>query len=372
MSNVAVVGAGGFVGAALIESLVLDGLRVRAVVRGHRSLAGFCQFGSAVDVALADAEKVPALTTAFADIDTVVNVTTGQPAGIIRSTEAIHQACVAAGVRRFVHLSSAVVFGDVLQPTGDDDAPVSGHWMPYARAKAASEIWLRPRLTQGVDVTVLRPGIVWGVRSSHTLDLARTMAGKNGYLVGGGAGIFNGIYIDNLVANIRTVCDSPRSAPGFYNVGDAETVTWRQFFEAFGPALGCDPARMPMVSAEKFPWSKRAAFDAALALPGMNESAHWLKGRLPDGLKAQIRKRLEGAYSYDRHAPDYNVAPTVDREIWHLQRVRHKLPVDKFARTFEAPAPLTFEEGVRRTLAWLMALGMASEDDRGRRVRGVA
>jgi nucleoside-diphosphate-sugar epimerase len=261
-------------------------------------------------------------------------------------------------VHRLVHLSSAVVYGDVLSPTGDDDPPLAKHWMPYARAKGASEVWLRERLgDQRLDVVVLRPGIVWGVRSPHTLGFAKSMIGKSAFLVDEGRGIFNGIYIDNLVAAIRASSDAAGRAAGFYNVGDAETVTWRQFFEALGRPLGCDVNRLPRVSGETFPRSVRSTIDTIQSLPLVNELYHRLKTTVPDGVKSAIKARLEGPYNFERRASRYVELPSVDRELWHLQRVRHKLPVDKFGRAFSFTPPVTFPEAARKTVAWLQTLG---------------
>jgi 2-alkyl-3-oxoalkanoate reductase len=361
MKTIAIVGAGGFVGTSLIESLVLSGHGgVRAVIRSYRNMAGFCRWGDAVDVKLADANSETALAAAFQGVDAVVNVTTGPPAGIVKSTRAIYNACRAAGVRRFVHLSSAVVYGDVEQPIDDDAAPLDKHWMPYARAKAESERWLRARTDTDLGVTVLRPGIVWGVRSPHTMGFARSLARKSSFLVDGGQGVFNGVYIANLVAMIRAACEHPGDINGFFNAGDAERVTWREFYDALGGPLGCDPARLPVVSGEKFPWSLGAAIDAVQSLAPVNALYHRLKTHIPDSLKAAIRSRLEGAYDFDRHATGYASVASVDRELWHLQRVRHKLPVAKLAQRFGLATPVSFPEAVRRTTAWLETYGLAT------------
>jgi nucleoside-diphosphate-sugar epimerase len=362
MISVGVIGAGGFVGQSLVESCVLDSdVSVRAIIRNYRNLAGLCRFGSLVDVRRADAEDVPSLKEAVAGMHTVVNVTTGPPAGIGRSTKAIVVACRDAGVRRLVHLSSAVVYGDVLNPVGDDDPPVSRHWMPYARAKAAAELWLRERSTdEGLDIVVLRPGIVWGVRSPHTFDIARALGDKSAYLVGDGAGIFNGVFIANLTASIRACCQHPGRVSGFYNVGDCESVTWRDFFDALGPALDCDTRRLPVVDGGHFPRSVRSTIDSIQSLPMVNETYHRLKVHVSDGLKTSIRARLEGRYRYERNAAAYATSASVDREMWHLQRTRHKLPTAKFARTFGFVPPVSFPEGIRRTVSWLDSLGLVS------------
>jgi hypothetical protein len=114
-----------------------------------------------------------------------------------------------------------------------------------------------------------------------------------------------------------------------------------------------------VVSGAKFPWSLGAAIDAVQSQSLVNAMYHRLKTRIPDGLKAAIRARLEGAYDFERHAGVYATRVGVDRELWHLQRVRHKLPVDKFARDFAFVTPVNFAEAVRRTVTWLAALGLA-------------
>lgn len=230
--------------------------------------------------------------------------------------------------------------------------------MPYARAKGAAEIWLREQLGRSdLDIVVLRPGIVWGVRSPHTMDIARSLGTRQAYLVGRGRGIFNGIYIDNLVAAIRAAADHAGTAAGFYNVGDTETVTWAGFYRALGGPLGCDIQRLPRVSDSNFPQSLGSIVDTIQNHPLVNGLYHRLKVHIPEAAKAAIRARLEGGYSYDRFPPGYATAPGVSRELWHLQKVRHKLPTEKFSRAFGFANPVSFERGIDKTVAWLGTLG---------------
>lgn len=360
---IAVIGAGGFVGTRLIESLVLEGASdIRAVVRAYRSLAGLSRFGSAVDWRIADAENPAALAQALQGAGTAVNLTTGAPASIVRSTRTILEACVAAKVPRLIHLSSAVVFGEVTSSgINDDSPPLMRHWMPYARAKAAAERWLRERLpTSPCQVVVLRPGIVWGVRSPHTLQAVKALREKNVYLAGRGDGVFNSIYIDNLVAAILVCCAHQGAVRGFYNVADQETVTWRDFYAAFAPSCDYDIDQMPSVSSERFPWSRRAVIEYVQLLPAVNGFYHRLKASLPDTLKSRLKALLADGYNYGQTASAYNRQPVVDREVWHLQRVRHKLPTAKFCKDLGFTPPVTFEDGVRRTVAWMEFVGYES------------
>jgi nucleoside-diphosphate-sugar epimerase len=355
-----VIGAAGFVGTRLVESLVLDGqTNVRAIVRAYRSLASLSRFGPAITVKLADAEDPASLVPALRGSSVVVNLTTGAPAGIPRTTKAIFKACVAAGVRRLIHLSSAVVYGEVGSAFIDDDAPPnSRHWMPYARAKSAAEIWLRQQMaTAPCQVAVLRPGIVWGVRSPHTMNAVKALLDKSAYLVDNGAGIFNAIYIDNLVACIRACAAHSSDVTGFYNVADEEVVTWRDFYAALADPLDYDMRQIRDVSGDHFPWSARGLLDYVQSLSLVNSLYPRLKSRLPDSLKSRIKATLGGPYNYEGMASSYVIKPGVDRELWHLQKVRYKLPTAKFARHFGFTPPVPFEEGICRALSWLSFLG---------------
>jgi len=363
--EVAIIGAGGFVGSRMVESLLLAGeSNFRAIVRAYRSFAGTCRFGPDVNLVRADAEDLESLERAISDCATVVNLTTGSPASIRRSTKVIYEACVRAKVPRLVHLSSAVVYGDVALPdTHDDSRPLTDHWMPYARAKAYSERWLRQHAMAGpCEIITLRPGIIWGPHSPHTLGIAQALVGRSAYLVDGGRAVFNGIYIDNLVAAILTSHRHPEPVRGFYNVSDQEHVTWSNFYAAFGSYLDCDVGKLPVVTGRRFSWSVPSVVDYVQNLPVMNQLYHRLKKRLPDGLRAKLKQMLSGRGGYEERASRYAKRPRIERELWYLQKTRHKLPSEKFARRFGFTPPISFEEGVRRTARWLAYLGFGCAD----------
>jgi nucleoside-diphosphate-sugar epimerase len=360
MGAIAIIGAAGFVGTRLIESLVLGGKAdAWAIVRAYRNFASLSRFGPAITMKVADAESGVALIPAIQGSSVVVNLTTGNPASIVRTTKAIFHACVAAKVPRLIHMSSAVVYGEVDSHRVEDDSPpLTGHWMPYARAKAAAEIWLRRQTPpDGLQVVVLRPGIVWGPRSPHTLAVVQSLLDKTAYLVGDGTGIFNSIYIDNLIACIWRCCTRRGDVSGFYNVSDCEVLTWRDFFAAFAVPFGYDMTRIPKVPANRFPWSAQALVTYVCMLPFISALYHRMKSKLPDGAKSRIKRLLAGRYNYDGRTLTYARKPPVEREVWSLQRIKHKLPATKFTRRFGFTPPVTFAEGVRRTLGWLAFVG---------------
>lgn len=155
MMNVLVLGGTGFVGAHVCEKLVRLGARVTVPTRrpdravSIRPLPG-------VHTVVADVHDEATLTRLLAGQDAVVNLVAilhGTAAAFERTHVALPRtlarACAAAGVRRVVHVSAL----------GADPAGPSR----YQRSKAGGEAVLQvAAATHGLDLTVLRPGVIFG------------------------------------------------------------------------------------------------------------------------------------------------------------------------------------------------------------------
>jgi len=361
LKSIAVIGAAGFVGSRLVESCLLKGVKgICAVVRGPRNLGKLCRLGSALKVKMADAENVDVLSDAIKGCSTVVNVTMSHdPMKIIKSTKAIHLACVAAGAKHFIHLSSAVVYGQVESPMiNDDSPPLAKHWMPYARAKSDSELFLREVSgLSPVEITVLRPGIVWGPRSTWSLNAAQDLIYNKAYLVDDGAGVCNSIYIDNLISCILTCCSRKTDASGFFNVSDAEFVTWRDFYESLAGYLRYDMAKIPKVSSDHF----RPSLNSFLNDVKLHHIYIKIKEKIPEDTRALVKFWLGGKFishkKYNKRGKG-GMKLQVTRDMWHLQTVRHKLPNEKFSKRFNYAPPVSFHKGTRLTINWLKFIGI--------------
>jgi 2-alkyl-3-oxoalkanoate reductase len=363
MSTIAIIGAAGFVGSRLIETALLQGeAEIRAVVRSKRSLARLCRYGLGDRLVIADAEAQGELEAALKGCGTVVNLISSDPDGIVRSTRSLHAACREAGVRRLVHLSSAVVYGTVESPEIHDDSPLpADHWMPYARAKiAAEQLLLQAAGEPGPEVTILRPGIVWGPRSRWSLGAALALKQNRAFLVGDGSGICDSIYIDNLVACILECCNAASPVTGAFNIADEEQVTWSDFYASLAGHLGYDMRRIRSVDGERF----RPTLQTMLLDLKETPIYHRLKKRLTLEQRARIKQTLASLIPRRQGkapAPDGDPGEPkllVARDMWHLQKTRHKLPTAKFAKRFNFSAPVSFSEGTRMTVNWLNFLGI--------------
>lgn len=153
--TIAVVGASGFVGSAVMKVLEGQGRDVFAV-RSPRVGAGDVDMG--VD---AQASLVESLGTDFGGITTVINCSgnpdaSEQDLGVLLAANAISPAVVAraarrAGVQRLIHVSSAVVQG---RRSSLDESDETEEFSPYAFSKAEGE--RRVRL-EFAEATIYRP-----------------------------------------------------------------------------------------------------------------------------------------------------------------------------------------------------------------------
>ena len=360
MGRVAIIGAGGFVGARFVEKATLAGRDdVLPVVRSLRSMARNAHLGR--PHRLGDGTRPEALADAIAGCDAVVNLTTGDPAEIVASAIGVHAAAKAARARLLVHISSALVYAGIERADLPDDAPPRvDHWMPYAREKGRAEMFLRGTLGDAdLRVVVLRPSLVWGPGSPWLLAPATELMTRTAYLVGDGAGVCALLHVDNLVSSIDAVLAHPSPVSGFFNVADDETTTWRAYYEALAHGLGVDPATIHPVAADRY----RGGFhDRREAIQGLR-LYKLLKDRFSVETRAALKARLRGALGGPAGSAATEIPrPLVKRLQWEMQTTRERLPTDKFRATFGHANPMSFADGIAAALAWLRFIGVDERD----------
>ena len=360
MEPIAIIGAAGFVGTRLVESCLLSGNRnFYPIVRNNYSLARLCRFGLQDRIQIADAENEKQLVAAINHSPIVVNLVSGDPDGIVNSTKVIYNACIKSGVKRLIHLSSAVVFGEVDSPMIDDDFPIeSNHWMPYAQAKIEAENFLRKNSEQSsLEIIILRPGIVWGPRSRWSYNAAKALTENNAFIVGSGKGICNTIYIDNLVAAILECCNQEKEISGSFNVADAELITWYDFYSSLSSFLNYDMALIPVINDDQY---KPSVNSIILDIKSSSIYNNIKKSITPE--KRKIIKQFIASFQ-PPHTQSQIVEKGkpkkifVSREMWNLQKTSHKLPINKFSERFNFTPPVSFKEGAEMTINWLKFLG---------------
>src|SRR5262249_31893986 len=204
-----------------------------------------------LDIRVADATDERALTAAMAGCEAAFHCVVGNRQTILNSIDASYAACREAGVKRLVYLSSAVVHGHSPARDTDEESPLlEGQPFDYNASKVLAEQKLRSLMSdRAVECVILRPSIVYGPRSTYwSAQLASDILAGTAFLVDGGQGICNTIFIDNLVEVMSLCATHPAAAGQTFLVRDAERVTWGELYAATADAIGVDPASIRSIS----------------------------------------------------------------------------------------------------------------------------
>lgn len=347
--RVAILGASGFIGGRIVERLHLTGeAEPRPVVRTAARLAGPARF--ALDGRVADALDRRALAEAMAGCEAAVHAVAGDRRTILLSADAAYRAAEETGLKRLIYLSSASVHGQAPAPGTDERTALSRRQpVAYNRSKIDAEALLgRLRRSGAVELVILRPGIVYGPRSYWTGGLADELLSGDAYLVEGGTGICNALYVDNLVHAIQLALSMPGIDGEAFLLGEEETVTWRDLYRPVVEALGLSMEEVPSVPC---PAPQRWKEQARRALRF-----------LPDPARAALRAarralhvRRSSAEAPWQHAARPSPLPTLEKALLH--RCPTKLPWTKAHERLGYRPVVNFEEGCRRSIAWLEFAG---------------
>jgi nucleoside-diphosphate-sugar epimerase len=188
----------------------------------------------------------------------------------VAGTENVLAAARRAEVGRLVLVSSAdVTLSNQDRVHWDEkrdlvDAPVG------ARARAlrlAEEISLATS-DEELEVTALRPGIVWGPGDRGLLPRWIAEAKSGGIrMYGDGRNLVATTYVETLADAVIAAARSPRAAGQAYYVGDPEFLELREFLLAMSKALRLPPPRSGPPFALAYPYARWRAGRGGAVLP---------------------------------------------------------------------------------------------------------
>lgn len=231
-----VTGGSGFVGKAIIDELLRRGFSVSALMR------------HAVPARI---EKIHVVQGDLSDPDTLESVIRGCVAvihlvGIIREnprkgitfesvhcdgTQAVVDATIRAGVKRYVHMSALGTRADAVSR--------------YHQTKYFAEQYVQQ---SGLDWTILRPSLIHGPEGEFMRQAAAWARGKAspflfmpyfgaGLFGFGGAGLLQPIFVNDVARAFVDCISNPPSTGEIYPLGGAEVLSWPALHRAIACAI---------------------------------------------------------------------------------------------------------------------------------------
>lgn len=227
MRNILVLGGTGFVGSHVCEALQRVHCRMTVPTR-HIKRAAHIAHLPLVSVVNADITDAGTLAQLVAGHDAVVNLVAILH-GSADAFQAVHvdfpgrlaQACEAAGVRRLVHVSAL-------------GASSTGPSL-YQRSKAAGEIALQ---THGLDLTVLRPSVIFGAGDRFLNMFARLQTLLPVMPLAGAGTRFQPVWVHDVAHAVAHALATPSTAGQTVEAVGPDVFTLAELVRLSGQAVG--------------------------------------------------------------------------------------------------------------------------------------
>ncbi len=269
--KILVTGANGFIGRALCPHLSALGHEVVPAVRrpcglpGERIVVDEASCAAALQGCLGVVHLAArAHVVRESAADALAEFRRANVEGALRVAKQV----AAAGVRRFVFISSIKANGEATQPgrpytAGDVPAPEDAYG--HSKAEAEAGLWQLARKTD-MGLVIIRPVLVYGpgvkgnfssmmrwVRHGVPLPLGAVTQNRRSLLA-----------LGNLVNLIGTCIDHPKAANQVFLASDGEDVSTAQLLRRLGQAIG-RPARLFPIPPQVLDLGARALGKRAVA-----------------------------------------------------------------------------------------------------------
>jgi nucleoside-diphosphate-sugar epimerase len=231
----------------------------------------------------------------------------------VHGTVNIAQAAKKAGVKTFVHLSSALVYGFNYVDQITESGPVAGENNPYCQTKIEAETeLLKLHNSPDFGIIIIRAGDVYGPGSvPWIVQPVLMMRQKLFAYANDGKGVINHLYIDNLIDAIFLAM-AKETYGEIFNITDGQATSWKEYF-------------MHLAAMEGLP--------APMSLP-------------KDEMKLFLKLRHQGQKLFRKKA---DVLP----ESVDFMTRPYAYSIAKATNILNYKPTVDLEEGMRRTHEWL-------------------
>ncbi len=370
-----VTGASGFIGGRLVERLVFaEGASVRAAVRTFRHAARIARFpAAAVDLRRFDLAgrngPAGAADRLVEGCDTVFHLARDihAPQANEAGVRAIAGACIRAGVRRLVHVSSLSVYEPLPDGPLTEASPIGRH--PRNDKFTAQRELMRMIRAGGIDAAIIQPTIVYGPFSGYWTERpAAILLDGVVILPAPGDGICNAVYVDDVVRALILAARRDEAAGESFLVSGPEHPTWYEFYRAYAQALARNDAVRLIAYDEIDRRNRRMNRLAALPTPKrmlgcrplrpLRDALHRaVYRRLGERGKAAAKSFYEGRF-YEGGAASSRTSAAADdflppQRLLDLYAARCPVRIDKARRLLGYEPEFDLDRGMELTARYL-------------------
>lgn len=239
--EILVTGATGFLARNLVPALQQHGHRVRALALPTEDSTWLVDRG--VAVYSGDVRDPGTLTEPMRGADAVVHTAAlmamWRPMQVhhavhVTGTENVCRAALSAGVKRLVHLSSAITYTPGRGRPIREDFPQEPLHEPHAVTKALGDKLVQRMIAQDdLPAVIIRPEAMFGPydRINFRRLADRLRAGK-GIIIGSGKNAVPFVYVSDVVQGLILALEHPRAVGQAYNITNDATITETDFLNA--------------------------------------------------------------------------------------------------------------------------------------------
>ena len=251
--TILVTGANGLLGGYLVAALQERGDGVRALALPGEDVGWLEERG--VVVYSGDIRRPETLGEPMQDVDAVFHLAalmgvwrplSEYHAVNVTGTENVCRAALNAGVRRLVHISSAIVYRMSGPNAATEDDPLTPLPEPYALTKAEGDRLVQRLIAEeGLPAVIIRPSVFFGPgdRLNFGRIADRIGAGK-AIVVGTGGNAVPFVYVTDVVRGLLLALDDDRAVGQAYNIGNDQPLTQQELLGAIAEEIGARPPRI--------------------------------------------------------------------------------------------------------------------------------
>lgn len=271
MTRVAVTGATGFVGAAVVARLLAEDAEVVAIVRPGGDPG---RLPAGVEALAVDLEDVGRASRAIGALRPELCVHLAAAGAVVRERDharllrlnaifppALARALAAAGCRRLVTAGSSSEYGPVDGPMSEERAPLPDDL--YGASKLAGGLLARAAgLELGLEAAHLRLFSVYGPGEDARrliASVARALVERRPIDLTPGDQVRDFVYVDDVAEALVAAATGPLPSGAIVNVGSGRQTTVREACLLLAEAAGADPALLRFGArayrvGERFSW----------------------------------------------------------------------------------------------------------------------